>query len=368
MNHQNLIWYQELADGLILAGIYANASAHAVAVITLNNPRALNAQNTKMIKAMAHLLDVWSADTRIKAVLLRGAGDKALCAGGDIKSLAQVTDPSVVAEFFVHEYALMQTMLGYAKPIIAWGDGIVMGGGLGLLAVSSHKMVTPRTIMAMPEVSIGLFPDAGGSWFLRRMAGKVGLFLGLTGARFTGVDALHLGLGDFYTKVGFEELLRAFVQTPWASDDEVNGASDHSIATRILNKLSTTTDGADSQIFQNFGAINAMMNAGSLIEVDHALKTYTGDSQFIQAAIDSYKAGSDTTKAVTWRIYHAVIGLSLDEIYRIESKAAIHSVLHGDFAEGVRALLIDKDKTPKWRYELATMPKGYVEAFFGGLL
>lgn len=343
---------------LILSEQLPTDDGRSIGIITLNNPKALNAQSLDMVKAMMRIFSDWRDDESVVAIVLRGAGERALCAGGDIKTLSQATGLSDVQEFFEHEYALMQTLYEYPRPILAWGHGVVMGGGLGLLSACSHKAVTSETMMAMPEVSIGLFPDAGGSWFLNRMMGKVGLFLGLTGARFSGVDAIYLGLADVYVAPdSYGDVIKALTSADWQGDH-------HGLLNQILAKFYQTPD-HDSQILKDFHAISALMNAGSLADVDRALRGYQGDSEFIKSAIENYTKGSDTTKALTWRIYHEVKPYSIAEIFNMERKVAVNCAMRGDFKEGVRALLIDKDKNPKWRYTLADMPVGYIDGFFG---
>ncbi|MGO2444298.1 MAG: enoyl-CoA hydratase/isomerase family protein, partial [Psychrobacter sp.] len=165
---------------------------HLIGVMTLNTPKSLNALSVDMCKLLSQQLDAWASDARIVALVLKGAGDKAFCAGGDIRKLYDSMSTSAplpnpyATEFFSHEYSLYRQMHFYAKPIILWGDGIIMGGGMGLMAACSHRLVTERTRFAMPEVTIGLFPDASGSWFLQNMPAKTGLFLGLTGAMCNG--------------------------------------------------------------------------------------------------------------------------------------------------------------------------------------
>lgn len=345
---------------LILSEQLPTDDGRSIGIITLNNPKALNAQSLDMVKAMMRIFGDWRDDGTVVAIVLRGAGERALCAGGDIKTLSQATGPSDVQEFFEHEYGLMQMLYEYPKPILAWGHGVVMGGGLGLLSACSHKVVTSETMMAMPEVSIGLFPDAGGSWFLNRMMGKIGLFLGLTGVRFSGVDALYLGLADAYVaQYGFDDIIDALASADWQGDH-------HGLLNQILAKFHQIPD-HDSQILEDFHAINALMNAGSLIDVDCALRSYQGDSAFIKSAIDNYLKGSDTTKALAWRIYHQVKPYSVAEMFDMERKVAVNCVMRGDFKEGVRALLIDKDKNPKWRHTLIDMPGGYIDEFFGAV-
>ncbi|UNU72830.1 enoyl-CoA hydratase/isomerase family protein [Moraxella nasovis] len=331
----------------------------SIGVITINRPKALNAQNLEMVKFTAQTLDDWANDDNVAMVVLHGAGDKSLCAGGDIKSL--YTNADEAEEFFGCEYGLMYNMHTYCKPVLSWGNGIVMGGGLGLHAASSHKVVTQSTLMAMPEVSIGLFPDAGASYFLNRMMEKVGLFLGLTGARFNGDDALYLGLADFAIEhEQFEAVLDGLTKVSFA-DDDLN----HHRLTAFLQQFHRTDILAQGEILPNFAKINALMNAGDLLLVDKALQEYAGDSSFIQTAIDSYQNGSALTKAITWHIYHHLKthDLSLDDIFKIEKAVAIQCVQQGDFKEGVRALLVDKDKNPKWQFSLSQINEACIRQY-----
>lgn len=344
---------------LIITDAIHTKDDHAIGVITLNNPKALNAQNLDMVRAITKVLTTWQQDDKVVAIVICGVGERAFCAGGDIKSLTQATTGDEVWSFFEQEYGLMAMMYDYPKPILAWGHGVVMGGGLGLLSACGHKVVTDATVMAMPEVSIGLFPDAGGSWFLNRMMGRVGLFLGLTGGRFDGADALYLGLADAYVvHDDFEKVLNACVYADWQGSDH------HGKLSQILSAFHQNPV-RPSQVITDFHTINQLMNQGSLKEVDLALKNYQGDSAFIKSAIDSYTKGSDTTKAITWRIYHHIKPKSIREMFELEKVVATQCVLKGDFQEGVRALLIDKDKNPKWRYTLADMPDGWIDGFFG---
>lgn len=349
---------------LILSRLIPTQNNKNIGIITLNNPKVLNAQTLDMVKATRQLLDDWATNDSVAVVVIHGTGDKGLCAGGDIKALYYGTNGMTAHEFFTHEYGLMFAMHTYAKPILAWGHGIVMGGGLGLFAGSSHKVITESTLMAMPEVSIGLFPDAGASYFLNHLAGKIGLFLGLTGARFNGADAYHLGVADF--AIGhdkFDDILNQLTQTTFKDDNSDN----HHILSALLNKFHDKTILPNGQILNDFDEINTLMN-GNLTDIDKSLKSYQGNSEFIKSAIDNYAHGSDTTKTIMFKIYHDLKttkkGYSLQQIFDMEAVVGTHCVNHGDFKEGVRALLIDKDKNPKWRYQLDEMSDEYIDGFF----
>ena len=333
----------------------------SIAHITLNHPKTLNALTLDMVKFLSKKLTWWANDDNVAMVVIQG-GERAFCAGGDIKSL-QSADIDDVRSFFNQEYDLMYQMYTYSKPILAWGHGVVMGGGLGLLSASSHKVVTFDTVMAMPEVSIGLFPDAGGSYFLNRMMGKVGLFLGLTGARFTGVDAYYLGLADAVCHQGdFDEVLGVLQNTSWQGD-----CQNHALLNTILADFHQSKMATDSQIIKHYDEINRLMSAGDLTAVDKVLLDYTGHSAYIKTATDIYRQGSAISKALTWCIYHQVKTWSLSEIFAMEKVVAVNCVINGDFKEGVRALLIDKDKNPKWRYVLENLPEDDIERYFNNV-
>ncbi|MDH3702772.1 MAG: enoyl-CoA hydratase/isomerase family protein, partial [Alphaproteobacteria bacterium] len=175
--------------------------AHGVAVVTLDRPAALNALTLGMIRDLHPILDAWADDPAVRAVVVRGAGDKAFCAGGDIRALYDGRGGAVTAEFFREEYRINRRIFHYPKPYIALMDGITMGGGVGLSVHGRHRVLCEATMFAMPETGIGLFPDVGGSYFLPRLPGEIGLYLALTGSRLRAADCLYAGIGDAYVPV-----------------------------------------------------------------------------------------------------------------------------------------------------------------------
>ena len=178
------------------------AASGRVGRVTLNVAATLNSLTLEMVDLLQAKLDQWRGDEKIAAIFIDGAGEKAFCAGGDVQALhesavATPGGPCDYAEaFFTREYRMNYTLHTYPKPIICWGHGIVMGGGLGVMVGCSHRVVTEKTRIAMPEVTIALFPDVGGSWFLNHMPGKTGQFLALTGASINAADAIYTGLAD----------------------------------------------------------------------------------------------------------------------------------------------------------------------------
>lgn len=329
---------------------FYQAGDKRIAELCLDNPKALNAQTATMTATARSHLSAWQDDETVCAIILRGTGDKAFCAGGDIKGLyyaATQKSGEQIEQFFASEYGLIADIAHHQKPIIAWGNGIVMGGGLGLLAAARHKVVTDSTLMSMPEVSIGLFPDAGATWFLPAMMGKVGLFLGLTGARWTAADACVLGLGEVIANQSdYPALINALITADWHTKDP------HGTAAKAIAGLHRPHGKSD--IVYELDTINALM-AGDLPQIDTNLCHYNGDSPFIKDAISRYKDGSAITKALTYQLYHYGRGRSLKECLALETKMAVAVCQHGDFCEGVRALLIDKDKNPAWQYQGKTL-------------
>ena len=173
-----------------------------VGFITLNRPKALNALTTEMCAALDEKLQQWQSDEVIQAVVIEGAGDRAFCAGGDVRTLAE-KGPENAAEakrFFKVEYHMNARLFHFDKPVISLLDGVTMGGGVGVSVHGSHRIVTEKTLFAMPESAIGLFPDVGGGYFMPRLPGRLGLYLGLTGARLKGADILYAGVGTNYVQ------------------------------------------------------------------------------------------------------------------------------------------------------------------------
>ena len=197
-----------------------------IGVASLDAEKSLNALSLPMINALSDQLDAWAKEPQIVCVLLRGNGVKAFCAGGEVRSLVEACRahpgevPPLAAQFFAAEYRLDFNLHTYPKPLICWGHGYVLGGGMGLLQGASIRIVTPSSRLAMPEISIGLYPDVGASWFLSRLPGKLGLFLGLTGAHMNGRDAIDLDLalrrGDDAARDRFRDRRRRRIHDPCA--------------------------------------------------------------------------------------------------------------------------------------------------------
>ena len=360
------------ADASVLFSTEPTDCGHLIGVMTLNTPKSLNALSVEMCQLLAQQLEQWEGDEQVVALLLKGAGDKAFCAGGDIRKLydsmssdAPLPNP-YATEFFGHEYRLYRQMHFYSKPLILWGDGIIMGGGMGLMAGCSHRLVTERTRFAMPEVTIGLFPDASGSWFLQRMPAKTGLFLGLTGAMCNGNDALLANLAEYpVASSDYDAVIQSLKQSDWqvaaSRTDKCDNNSAHSIVSRVL-AAQPIAELPASKLAIHWQSIQQLMNSGGLGDIDALLQsdaalakidTEFANDSWTQRAVDTYRHGCPVTAALTYALYYKVTDLSLEQVLYLEANVAVHCAANPDFKEGVRALLIDKDRNPQWSRSLA---------------
>jgi enoyl-CoA hydratase/carnithine racemase len=325
-----------------------------IAIATLDAPRSLHALNLEMIRLLDGALQRWAVDPLVACVVLQSSTDKAFCAGGDVRSLRQaVLDhpeqlPNAQAlAFFSEEYRLDHRIHTYVKPLLVWGGGIVMGGGLGLMAGASHRVVTETTRIAMPEISIGLFPDVGGSWFLPRMPGRVGLFLGLTGAALNAHDAMFTDLADYF----LPQQQRAALVDALCALDWCAGAieSNHLLLDRKLRTMQAPSAMLPaSQVRTHFDEIARMTAPRNLAEVVDAIVGYGGDAAWLQRAAQALACGSPSSAALTWALRERARHLSLADVFRLELIVALRCCAAPDFAEGVRALLVEKDNAPQW--------------------
>ncbi|WP_017256443.1 enoyl-CoA hydratase/isomerase family protein [Pseudomonas tolaasii] len=337
-------------------------------IASLDAEKSLNALSLPMILALSDRLDAWAKDPNIRCVLLRGNGPKAFCAGGEVRSLAQACreNPGVVppqaAQFFAAEYRLDYRLHTYPKPVICWGHGYVLGGGMGLLQSAAVRIVTPGSRLAMPEISIGLYPDVGASWFLSRLPGKLGLFLGLTGAYINGRDALDLGLADRFLRDDQQDaLIEGLLQLNW---QEQTATQLNSLLRALAHEAIDQQPQAQwlprrAQIDEwlDVGDVRCAWRALSLLR-DHA------DPLFSRAG-KTLSEGCPLTAHLVWEQIRRAQHLSLAEVFQMEYTLSLNCCRHPEFAEGVRARLIDKDQTPHWHWpDINTIPEAVVDAHF----
>ncbi len=346
------------------------AAAGRLCRVTLNVPATLNSLTLEMVDQLQERLDRWRDDTGIGAVFIEGSGDKAFCAGGDVQALhASVTatpgGPCDYAEaFFAREYRMDYTLHTYPKPIVCWGHGIVMGGGLGVMAGCSHKVVTEATRIAMPEIGIALFPDVGGSWFLNRMPGRAGHFLALTGASINAADALYTGLGDrFIASEHRDAVLAELQRQAWTGSDEAN----HGLVRHTLRSFAEQSIGScpAGQVEPHMGTIQRLCDGDDVHQVIDNILAQQTDDPWLAKARDSLAYASKLaalwTERQLWETRHA----SLREVFQAELKLATNIMRHPEFAEGVRALLLDKDRQPAWLFPASRdVPAALLDEFF----
>ncbi len=317
-----------------------------VGVLTLHAPKKLNSLGLDMIKAMTKTLQEWEDDPNIKAVILKSSSERAFCAGGDVKSLYfdMLKSPDLAKDFFKNEYFLDHYIHTYKKPMICFANGITMGGGIGIMNGCSHRIVTETTMMAMPEITIGLFPDVGGTYFLNKMPSNIGLFLGLTGARINGADALSCHLADFLISSkelkGLEEKL---IQTNWVENNKEN----YNITRRILIDLHHP-ELIHSELLEHEEEIKQLTHFEEFNKLYQIFNTYISSNDWIQNALENFRRGSPTSAKVIFKQIREGKGLSLQEVFKRELTMAYAFSESDDFKEGIRALLVDKDNDPKW--------------------
>jgi len=340
----------------------ASEIRNGVALLTLQRPAALNALTYDMIADLRGQLASVARDSTVRAVLLRGAGDKAFCAGGDIRALYQAykDGTSLYHDFFVEEYALDHLLHGFPKPTMALIDGIVMGGGMGVAQGTKLRIVGDRTRMAMPEVGIGLFPDVGASYFLSRLPGALGPYLALTGVQIKGADALYAQLADVYlSRAAVDALVEDLASLTWTGDARAD-------LKRFIAARSATGIPAPSLSILR-PAIDLHFTRGSVLEILASLEREER-AEFVDWAAQTVKllrSRSPTMLAVTHEQLRRGRHMTLADCFRMELGMVERCFIQGDFVEGIRALIIDKDNAPNWRpARLEDVTPDMVDAFF----
>lgn len=299
--------------------------------ITINRPKTLNAVDHGMLHTIRDALDRWRDEPGIQAVVIEGAGDRAFCAGGDIRQVRALALAGKYAEidaFFAAEYTLNLAIARYPKPYIALIDGVCMGGGMGLAVHGSARVVTDAAMLAMPETAIGFFPDVGASFFLPRLRSGFGMFLALVGARANGADAVFLGLATHYVP-------RDRIKT---LADEISEDGPAVLAEAAMPPPRST--------MLSLAATAQSFEVRSVVEIIQGLRDQ--DSQSARDALGKLRSMAPTAVLWTFELLRHGAARTLEQCLAAELTLAQHAVRHPDFLEGVRAMVVDKDRTPRW--------------------
>lgn len=347
----------------VLVGTWPGHGDSLIGVLELNRPDSLNALNGKMNTLLQAALARWAKDDRVVCVILRGAGDRAFCAGGDVKSLydsvpgygepwerTNLKNPAI--EFFTREYLLDRLIHNYPKPIVVFGQGFVMGGGLGLFANASHRVVAENVTLGMPEVGIGFIPDVAASWFLNRTPSISGEFMALTGISVNAADTLAMGLADYcILRESWPALEVAFKHCSWSRDpDEIFAQVSELLAGRsLLNDRQLLPP----HLLQHLPQIEPWFaNSGQEkadVELVARIRSYKGSDPLLIMARDKLRSGCPVSIRLALKQMNKSRSLSFQQCQQLELDLALNVIAAGHFREGVRAQLVDKDRSPRWQ-------------------
>jgi len=319
--------------------LIARREGHA-GIIRLNRPKAINAVTLEMFRDVDRALDRFEADPEVGLILLEGAGERGLCAGGDIRALYESSKVhgDLGKILWREEYILNARIASFRKPYVAFMDGIVMGGGVGLSAHGRHRVVTERTRLAMPEVGLGFFPDVGGTWLLSRAPGEIGTYFGLTGQTMNGPDAIHARFADAVVPSSQLGALRESLVKLRAgvTPAEVKNAID-----------SFATGETAGPVAANQAQIDRWFAHDRMADIIAALQR--DGSELAQSTLKTLNEKSPRGLVVALKLLRLARGArSLQECLVREYRAALEVFASADFREGVRAAVIDKDRNPRW--------------------
>lgn len=326
--------------------------------ITLNRPRALNALTHAMEVEIDAALVRWASDPEVGLVLVDGRGERGFCAGGDIRDLyeaARVGKTTLAAAYFADEYRMNARIANYPKPYVAFMDGIVMGGGVGISAHGSHRIVTEQTMLAMPEVGIGFIPDIGGSFLLGHMPGETGLHVAIAACRMSGADAIFGGVADYYVES---------TRLPELADALAGAHGHEKVAARIKTFASSppvsALDAAQSWIDECYSKPTAE-------EIVAALASHESEAAR-EAAVAIGRVSPGSVKITLQLVRKARQDFRLEPALDREYRVGVRRAGDNDFIEGVRAQLVDKDRNPRWSpATLADVDDASIDAYFASL-
>ena len=331
-----------------------------LAVVTLNRPRALNAFTLGMYRALAPMLRQWEADREIRAVLMRGAEGRAFCAGGDVRAIYEAGrgisgDRGLTSVFFREEYEIIRHIHRFPKPYAAIIDGITMGGGAGVSVNGAYRVATERTVLAMPETGIGLFPDVGATRFLNLCPGHIGRYLGLTGARLGPADALYCGIATHFVP---RENVPALVSALARAAPEIAPSLAHFTADPGAPPLAARRQAIDR-------CFAAETVEGIIDALDREAASAGADAEWAAETRSALTTKSPTSLKMTLRQLIVGQDFDIEGALTLEYRLTQHVMAGHDFYEGVRAVVIDKDQKPRWRpASLAQVSDRMIDGYF----
>src|SRR5690554_110438 len=316
-------------------------------IVRLNRPKSLHALDESIVTALLEVFQDFHTDEQVKAIWLDSTTPKAFCAGGDVRKLRQLVindEVEAANKFFEQEYALDLLLHNYAKPVLVWGEGYVMGGGLGLFMAAPFRLVTPHSRLAMPEINIGLYPDVGASRFLADR-GAIGLFTGLTGSIMIAAGAYGIGWATHICDVARDVVLDRMINIDW----DHYAAGDCRAIDDTLNSMHRP---AGPGPLQNSLDVIHSVCRGVNFEPDYEAIVGLSDarSDWLRQASENLQKGSLTTAALSWLLWQWGKQVhSWNEVFELETQISAWKINHPDFVEGVRARLVDKDLSPEWK-------------------
>lgn len=343
-----------MSEQPVLFSEKACANGKKIAIATLNAEKALNSLSLEMVDMIAAQSAQWEADDSVVCILLDSAGDRAFAAGGDIRMLYESMVEcgenynAYATDFFSREYRLNHRLHNFPKPIVAWGNGFVMGGGMGLFEGADFRVVTESTRIAMPEVTIGLLPDVGGTWFLNQTRGNSGLFLALTGAQINATDAMYTGLADvFIPHAEKAAMLDKLAALPWAA----NADEDRQQMAAALDALQNQHCGLlpAAQLEPHMSWIDEVTSGANLEAVVGTITAYEGDDKWLSRAVGTLKRGCPVSIFLAYELNQRGRELPLNECLKLELIGTVNCAKYGVFREGIRAQIIEKDNKPNFK-------------------
>ncbi len=336
----------------------------SLGLITLNRPKALNALTHSMCVAIYTRLQAWKDDASVGAVLIRGAGEKAFCAGGDVIALYNSgkankegdTSATEWRDFFHDEYRMNAAIHDFPKPYIALMNGFVMGGGVGVSVHGSHRVASENTKLSMPETGLGLIPDVGGGYFMPRLAGEMGMYLALTGARVKAGDCVAMGICNSYVPASKHDALIAAL----IAEDTLDGSA----VDKVIASFSASIEAGEISAKQ--AEIDSFFNRSSVDEILDALK-HDG-SVWALGVAETLEKMSPTSLKVTFKQMRRGAEMGIHDGLKMEFRVVNRILLADDFYEGVRSILLDRDFAPKWQpNQLSLVDDAKIETYFADL-